>query len=109
MKSYTLPAIIAASVIAVATLLYALFFQGQDPEQAESVLVENSIIAEPTTNTQTSVAPATTSEERCHTVINWTDTASVRSTSSLDSLPECRLIKLDNVDACGLEFFRFLI
>lgn len=63
MKSYTLPAIVAASVIAVATLLYALFFQGQDPEQAESVLVENSIIAEPTTNTQTSVAPATASEE----------------------------------------------
>ena len=49
MKSYTLPAIIAASVIAVATLLYALFFQGQDPEQAESVLVQNSIITEPTT------------------------------------------------------------
>ena len=63
MKSYTLPAILAASVIALATLFYALFFQGQDPEQAESVLVENSVIAEPTTNTQTSLAPATASEE----------------------------------------------
>lgn len=58
MKSYTLPAIIAASVIAIATLFYALVFQGQDPEQAESVIVENSVIAEPTQNSQTSVSPA---------------------------------------------------
>ena len=87
MKSYTLPAIIAASVIALATLLYALFFQGQGPEQAESLLVENSIIAEPTTNTQTSVAPATTSEE------------------TVPEQPGRRLIDIARVQADGMVVF----
>ena len=55
MKSYTMPAIIGASVIAVATLFYALFLPVQNVEEATSLDSTVPVISAPDDNEQTSV------------------------------------------------------
>ena len=70
MKSYTMPAIIGASVIAVATLFYALFLPVQNVEDATNLDSTVPVISAPDDNEQTSVvandsnlASASSSEE----------------------------------------------
>ena len=55
MKSYTMPAIIGASVIAVATLFYALFLPVQNVEDATNLDSTVPVISAPDDNEQTSV------------------------------------------------------
>ena len=59
MKSYTMPAIIGASVIAVATLFYALFLPVQNVEEATSLDSTVPVISAPDDNEQTSVVVMT--------------------------------------------------
>ena len=70
MKSYTMPVIIGASVIAVATLFYALFLPVQNVEDATNLDSTVPVISAPDDNEQTSVvannsnlASANSSEE----------------------------------------------
>ena len=58
MKSYLLPAIIGASVIAIATLIYALVLPSAPLDSDDITATENTVIAAPSDATQTTVTPS---------------------------------------------------
>lgn len=63
MKSYLLPGIIAASVIAVATLIYALLLPSAPLDDTDIAAQEEQVIEAPSNATQTAVQPDTTEQE----------------------------------------------
>ena len=63
MKSYLLPGIIAASVIAVATLIYALLLPSAPLDGSDVASQDEQVIEAPSTTTQTAVLPPKTEEE----------------------------------------------